>query len=77
MKDKSFADIINLKGLIMQILSDYSEQSLKNPNIREEIADKVVERYKNLVKEISVRFLERESEKRSTIQTFKGLQGLK
>jgi len=67
--NKSIADIVNLKGIIEEVLRDYDVDEKK----RLEIAQRVNERYAKLVKEIATKFLEREAEKRSTLATFKAL----
>ena len=72
-QNKSLADVVNLKGIIETVLKDYSGKDLSNEFVRFEIADRIYERYKKLVKEISVKFLEYESTKRSTIQTFQSI----
>ena len=67
--NKTIADIVNLKGIIEEVLRDYDVDEKK----RLEIAQRINERYSNLVKQIATKFLEEEAKKRSTIATFKGL----
>jgi len=69
-QNKTLSDIVNLKGIIEEVLQDYGLDEKQ----RLEAAQRIHERYATLVKEISAKFLELEAKKRSTIATFKGLQ---
>lgn len=62
-----------LKNIVLEVLNENTTLSLDNENNREEIATKINERYINLVKTIAKDFLQKEIDKRSTLQTFQNL----
>lgn len=68
--DKTLADVVNLKKLIIDVLQQYNGHDFTNPDIQESVADTICERYRNLIKEIATKFLEREASKNSAISTF-------
>jgi len=76
MTKKSLADIVDLRSMVETILRDYAGQDLSKEKIRLEIADKVYERYSNLIKEITTKFLDKLATQRSTIQTFQQIGDL-
>jgi hypothetical protein len=69
---KSLSEILNLKEIVEIVLRDYplSEQQ------RLEAADRIYERYKNLVKEIAMKIIPREAEKSAILRTAAGLDPL-
>lgn len=69
-QNKTLAHVVNLKGIIEEILRDYSGKDLSNEFVRFEIADRIHERYTKLVKEIATKYLEYEADRRTTISTF-------
>ncbi len=42
-----------LSDIVFQVLSDYQDKDLRNENVRLEISDKVMEKWKNVVKEVA------------------------
>lgn len=76
-QNKTLAHVVNLKGIVEEVLREYADKDLRNEFVRFEAADRIHERYTKLVREIATKYLEHESEKRSTLNTFKNLPPIK
>lgn len=63
MSSKGLYDVINLKEIVEVVLRDYNIDEQK----RTEIAQRIYEQYRNSVRIIATKYLEKESEKRSSI----------
>jgi hypothetical protein len=71
---KTLAD---LKQISLEVLIENSNLKLVNENDRILLAEKIEERYKNVVTIIAKNFLEKEIENRSTLSTFDKLMNRK
>lgn len=71
--DKTMADVIDLKKIVVTVLSNHANDDIRKDEVKTQIAQEIYTMYVNVVKEISVKFLENEVKKRSTLQTFEGL----
>jgi hypothetical protein len=60
---KTLADVIDLKQIIEVVLRDYNIDESK----RHEIAGRIYEQYRNSVRIIATKYIEKEAEKRSSI----------
>ncbi len=65
--------LANLKQLSLEVLSENSNLSLENENDRVILAEKIEERYKNVVSKIAKDYLQKEIDNRSTLSTFNSL----
>ena len=57
MSEKTIADVINLRSIIEEVLRDYQISESQ----RLEISQKIFERYKNSVRVIATKYLEKEA----------------